>query len=125
MANCHTFISALPDGYNTLLGDKYTQLSGGQKQRVAIARALLCDPKVMLLDEATSALDSESEKLVQEALERVMRGRTTIVIAHRLSTIIDADLIVVIKGGNIVAQGTHGELLAQGGAYANLVKRQL
>jgi len=125
MANCHNFITALPDGYNTRLGDKFTQLSGGQKQRVAIARAILCNPKVMLLDEATSALDSESEKLVQEALERVMKGRTTIVIAHRLSTIMGADIIAVMKGGNIVERGNHAELLALGEAYANLVKRQL
>lgn len=141
MANCHNFISTLPDGYNTLLGDKHTQLSGGQKvllistvspqsliflqQRVAIARAILCNPKVMLLDEATSALDSESEKLVQEALERVMQGRTTIVIAHRLSTIMDADIIAVMKGGQIVERGTHAELLDQGGIYCNLVRRQL
>jgi len=125
MANCHNFITALPEGYNTRLGDKYTQLSGGQKQRVAIARAILCNPKVMLLDEATSALDSESEKLVQEALERVMKGRTTIVIAHRLSTIMDADMIAVMKGGQIVERGTHSELVAQGGIYTNLVKRQL
>jgi ATP-binding cassette subfamily B (MDR/TAP) protein 1 len=125
MANCHSFITALPEGYNTLLGDKYTQLSGGQKQRVAIARALLCNPKVMLLDEATSALDSESEHLVQEALERVMEGRTTIVIAHRLSTIINADIIAVMKGGQIVELGNHQDLLAHGGIYTNLVKRQL
>lgn len=124
-ANCHNFITALPEGYNTRLGDKYTQLSGGQKQRVAIARAILCNPKVMLLDEATSALDSESEKLVQEALERVMKGRTTIVIAHRLSTIMDADVIVVMKGGQIVERGNHTELIAQGGIYTNLVQRQL
>jgi len=125
LANCHNFITALPDGYNTLLGDKYTQLSGGQKQRVAIARAIMCNPKVMLLDEATSALDSESEALVQEALERVMKGRTTIVIAHRLSTIMDADVIAVMKGGQIVELGTHSDLLAHGGIYTNLVKRQL
>eukprot|EP00026_Physarum_polycephalum_P002974 Phypoly_transcript_02983.p1 GENE.Phypoly_transcript_02983~~Phypoly_transcript_02983.p1 ORF type:complete len:546 (+),score=91.70 Phypoly_transcript_02983:923-2560(+) len=125
MANCHNFISSLPDGYRTLLGDKHTQLSGGQKQRVAIARAILCNPKVMLLDEATSALDAESEALVQEALERVMLGRTTIVIAHRLSTIRNADLIAVMKGGKIVELGSHSDLISRGGVYTNLVKRQL
>jgi len=115
----------LPQGYNTPLGDKYTQLSGGQKQRVAIARAILLNPKVLLLDEATSALDSQSEELVQEALEHLMQGRTSIVIAHRLTTVKNADCIAVLKNGKVVEIGKHEELVARGGVYFQLIQRQL
>lgn len=124
-ANAHGFVEALPEGYDTKLGPGGVQLSGGQKQRVAIARAILKDPKVLLLDEATSALDAESERLVQDALDALMKNRTTIVVAHRLSTIRDADLIAVVYQGKIVESGTHDELVAKGCAYAKLVQHQL
>ncbi|MEC9464907.1 MAG: ABC transporter transmembrane domain-containing protein [Myxococcota bacterium] len=125
IANAHAFIEGFSEGYDTLVGERGVQLSGGQKQRVAIARAVLKDPALLILDEATSALDTESEHLVQEALERLMEGRTTLVIAHRLSTVQGADLVVVLDDGKIAEQGTHDELLGQGGVYGKLVERQL
>uniref|UniRef100_A0A0E0MXK0 MDR-like ABC transporter n=1 Tax=Oryza rufipogon TaxID=4529 RepID=A0A0E0MXK0_ORYRU len=122
-ANAHQFISGLPDGYNTIVGERGIQLSGGQKQRVAIARAVIKDPKVLLLDEATSALDSESERVVQEALDREVVGRTTVVVAHRLSTIKGADIIGVLENGTIVEKGRHEELMQiKGGIYSSLVE---
>lgn len=124
-ANCYDFIMKLPDKFETLCGERGAQLSGGQKQRIAIARAMLQDPKILLLDEATSALDTESEHLVQEALEKLMVGRTTIVIAHRLATIKKCDLICVIDKGVLMEIGTHEELLAKNGLYAQLAKRQM
>jgi ABC transporter fused permease/ATP-binding protein len=123
-ANAHGFISGFPEGMATLVGERGVQLSGGQKQRVAIARAVLKDPRVLILDEATSALDAESEHLVREALERLMRGRTTLIIAHRLSTVMGADRVVVLDGGMIVQSGPHARLVAEDGLYRRLVERQ-
>jgi ATP-binding cassette, subfamily B, bacterial MsbA len=123
-ANAHDFITALPDGYDTPVGDRGSRLSGGQRQRIAIARAILKDPPILLLDEATSALDNESERLVQEALDRLQVGRTTVVVAHRLSTIRNAHRIAVLDDGWLVEVGTHEELLAAGGLYAKLYRLQ-
>ena len=124
-ANAHDFISELPDGYETEVGERGVRLSGGQKQRVAIARALLKDPPILILDEATSSLDAESESLVQDALQKLMARRTSLVIAHRLSTVRDADNVAVIDGGRVIETGTHGQLMNSDGLYRRLVRRQL
>jgi subfamily B ATP-binding cassette protein MsbA len=123
-ANAAGFIATLPNGYDTMLGERGTRLSGGQRQRIAIARALLRDPPILILDEATSALDTESERLVQQAIERLMQQRTVLVIAHRLATVRDADEIVVLEGGRVVQRGTHEELLRAGGLYRRLYDLQ-
>ena len=124
LANADEFIKKLPDGYETMVGERGVKLSGGQRQRIAIARAILKDAPILVLDEATSALDSESEALIQEALNNLMKGRTSIVVAHRLSTIAGLDKIVVLNDGKIVEQGTHAELLVRGGEYQKLWSRQ-
>jgi subfamily B ATP-binding cassette protein MsbA len=123
-ANAHEFIAQLPAGYDTLLGERGTRLSGGQRQRIAIARALLRDPPILLLDEATSALDTESERLVQDAIDRLMQERTVLVVAHRLATVLDADEILVLDGGRIVERGSHAALIAEGGLYRRLYELQ-
>jgi subfamily B ATP-binding cassette protein MsbA len=123
-ANAHDFITKLPAGYDTVIGDRGLKLSGGQRQRISIARAILKNPAILLLDEATSALDTESEHLVQEAIDRLVRDRTTIVIAHRLSTIQNVDRIYLLEAGRVVQVGTHDELLATGGRYKELYTMQ-
>lgn len=124
-ANAHDFIDAFPEGYDAMVGPRGVKLSGGQRQRVAIARAVLADPKILLLDEATSALDSESERLVQEALDKLMKGRTSLIIAHRLATVKSADKILVLKDGKIVEDGSHAELMEKEGTYRLLAQTQL
>ena len=124
IANAYEFIMDTEEGFNTMAGDRGSRLSGGQRQRISIARAVLKNPPILILDEATSALDTESERLVQEALERLMKDRTTIVVAHRLSTIMNADLICVLQEGKIVERGTHQELISQNGVYKHLVEMQ-
>jgi ATP-binding cassette subfamily B protein len=124
VAQIHGFITGLPEGYGTKVGERGLKLSGGEKQRVAMARVMLKNPPVLVLDEATSALDSRTEQALQEALERVAAGRTTLVIAHRLSTVIDADEIVVLEEGRVAERGTHAQLLARRGLYADMWRRQ-
>jgi ATP-binding cassette subfamily B protein len=124
VANAHQFIAQFPDGYHTVLGERGVNLSGGQRQRIAIARAVLLDPRILILDEATSALDSESETLVQEALDRLMKGRTVFVIAHRLATVRGADRILVLENGQVVEAGTHAALMNHNSRYARFYAQQ-
>ena len=124
LANAHDFITRLPDGYNTILNEEATNVSQGQKQLLTIARAILSDSRIMILDEATSSVDTRTELSIQTAMDNLMRGRTSFIIAHRLSTIRNADLILCMKDGDIVEQGTHEELLAKNGFYANLYNSQ-
>src|SRR5579872_2979215 len=125
LANADDFISAFPDGYDTLVGARGIRLSGGERQRIAIARAILRDPRILILDEATSSLDAHSEALINEALQRLLLGRTTFIIAHRLSTIRRATTILVLADGKVVESGQHAELLARGGVYATLYRTQM
>src|SRR5262249_9554622 len=124
-ANIHDFILTLPQGYDTVIGEKGIKLSGGQRQRVAIARALLRDTPILVLDEALSAVDAENEAVIQEALDRLMRGRTTLILAHRLSSVIDCDRILVLDDGRVAEQGRHETLMARGGVYAALMAEQV
>jgi ABC-type multidrug transport system fused ATPase/permease subunit len=123
-ANCHTFISQLPDGYHAHVGERGVKLSVGEKQRISIARALLKNAPILILDEATASVDTVTERLIQEALDRLMQGRTSFVIAHRLSTIQQANQILVLKSGKVVEQGTHTQLISKAGLYANLIRIQ-
>lgn len=123
-ANCHDFITRMPDGYNTVVGERGYNLSGGERQRIAIARAILHDPKILILDEATASLDTQTEKQIQDALDRLIKGRTTIAIAHRLSTLANADRLIVLKKGRVAEIGTHTELLQSKGVYYELVMAQ-
>eukprot|EP01089_Gocevia_fonbrunei_P013515 TRINITY_DN3471_c0_g2_i2.p1 TRINITY_DN3471_c0_g2~~TRINITY_DN3471_c0_g2_i2.p1 ORF type:complete len:136 (+),score=44.91 TRINITY_DN3471_c0_g2_i2:77-484(+) len=125
MAHIHDSVVSMPDGYDTLVGERGLKLSGGEKQRIAIARAIMKDSPILLCDEATSAVDSETERYIQDSLKQVSKGRTTIVIAHRLSTVVDADKIIVLKNGQVAEQGTHFDLLDQNGIYAQLWLHQL
>jgi ATP-binding cassette subfamily B protein/subfamily B ATP-binding cassette protein MsbA len=124
VANAHGFITAFDQGYDTVIGERGVRLSGGERQRLAIARAVLADPRILILDEATSNLDSDSERLIQQSLHALLRGRTTFVIAHRLSTIAHADRIVVLENGRVIETGTHAELLAASGKYRHMVRLQ-
>ena len=124
LANAHNFIEAFPNGYQTLVGERGSTLSGGQRQRIAIAREILKNPSILILDEATSNLDSNSERLITEALEKLMKGRTVLVIAHRLSTVQNADLIAVLQNGRIAELGNHDELVRQQGLYWQLIRQQ-
>jgi subfamily B ATP-binding cassette protein MsbA len=124
-ANAHEFIIHLPDGYDTEIGERGVKLSGGQRQRIALARAILTDPRILILDEATSSVDAEAEHLIQQAMDEVMKGRTSLVIAHRLSTIRSADKIIAIDEGSICEAGTHQELMTLGGLYSQLYRRQM
>ena len=124
LAGAHDFILEMPEGYDTIIGERGSSLSGGQRQRIAIARALLMDPRILIFDEATSALDSTAEKAIQAELERIAEGRTTLVIAHRLSTVMDADQILVLQQGHVVERGTHGQLLEAKCEYARMWELQ-
>ncbi len=123
-ANAHEFISNLPDGYDSIVGERAVRLSGGERQRLSIARAILRDPRILILDEATASMDTETEAKIQQALARLVKGRTTFAIAHRLSTLRNADRLFIIEKGTLYEQGTHDELIAQDGIYAKLVRMQ-